>query len=116
MAAREISNKMKVPEAIVLPDGWVLIEAVKKATKILAADENNPHNIDYLKIVRVAQDVKIYKEGDIVLDFDGFQKADYEWRDRLFRKIHSNNLLLVTNGDNFNPEYKEIIKPNLLIN
>jgi len=113
---KELTNRIKVPEDVVLPSGWVLIEAVKKETKILTADPNNPHNVDYLKIIRVAEDVKDYLVDDVVLDFDGFQKSDFEWRERLFRKLPATSLKLVTRGDNFDPDYKEEYKPNLLIN
>ena len=116
MTAKELTNKMKEPEAIILPKGWVLIEALKKPSNIISADPDNPHNIDYLKITRVAEDVVDYQVGDIVLDFESFQKSDYEWRGRLFRKMMASSILLATKNENFDPNYKEIIKPNLLIN
>ena len=116
MTAKEITSRIKDPEAVVLLDGWVLVEAIKKDSKILSADPNNPHSIDYWKILRVEGENKNLNVGDIVLSFNLFQQVDFECKDRMLRMVPAIHCTLVVKPDNFDKDYKEGYKPNLLIN
>ena len=116
MTAKEVTSRIKDPEAVVLLDNWVLVEAVKKDTKVLSADPTNPHNIDYWKIVRIEGENKDLQVGDIVLNFDLYQQVDFECKDRMLRMLPAIHCKLVVREDNFDKDYKEEYKPNLLIN
>ena len=116
MTAKEITSRIKDPEAVVLLEGWVLVEAIKKESKILSPDADNPHNIDYWKIVKIEGDNKDLKVGDVVLNFDLYQQVDFECKDRVLRILPAIHCRLVVRADNFDKDYKEGYKPNLLIN
>lgn len=110
-----LGNRIKDPEAVFLPPDFVLLKVFKKPTKILTVDETNPHNIDYIQIVRVGDNVKHYKVGQIVLESDSFQQVLWETNDIMYIKTLANNLKLVIEEDNLLPDIDEV-KPNLLIN
>ena len=108
-----LGDRIKDPEAIVLPPEFVLLRVHKKPTSLVTIDENNPHNIDYIQIVRVGEKVTNYKVGQIVIDSDTFQQVSWETKGKFYIKTLANNLKLVVDEDNFTDEP---IKSNLLIN
>lgn len=110
-----LGNRIKNPEAIVLPPDFVLLKVFKKPTKILTVDESNPHNVDYIQIVRVGENVKNYKVGQIVLESDSFQQVVWETNGVMYIKTLANNLKLVIEESNLLPDTDEV-KSNLLIN
>jgi len=116
MTPKEVTSRIKDPEAVILLDGWALVEAIKKESKIVSPDPDNPHNIDYWKIIRIQGESKDYQVGDIVLSFELFQKVDFECKDRILRMVPVIHCKLVVRPDNFDKDYREEYKPNLLIN
>lgn len=97
------SDRIKDPEAVILPPDHVLLEVfLRKTPVVMISKQDEQETIDYIRIVKInPKEECVYEVGDIVLDIDNFMTVRWETNGRFFIKMPINNIKLVVKKENF---------------